>query len=173
MSSKIVYKSKYVSVKLDDVKLPDGTVIQYTRIHRLPFVVVVPTILDKILMIYNYRYPVDEWCLELPSGHIDEEETPEEAAYRELKEETGYIAKELQMLGWYFPSSARSNQKSYIFLAKAIEGGAARRDKSESQKVAILPRGIVYQKLLNGEIKHAASIVALALSQPFLLKKQL
>lgn len=122
-------------------------------------------------MIYNYRYPVDEWCLELPSGHINEGETPQEAAYRELKEETGYIANKLHMVGWYYPSSARSKEKSYAFVAKAMEGGATRRDKSESQKVVILQQSTVYQKLFNGEIKHAASIVALAFSQPLLHKQ--
>ena len=163
-----MYESKHTVVYLDDVRLPDGTIIRYTRVNDPPFVVVVPKILDKIIMIYNYRYPVDEWCLELPAGHIDEGETPQETAYRELKEESGYIAKNLQMVGLYYPSSARSDQKSYVFIAKAINGGVAVRDKSELQKVVILPQSMVYQKLFNGEIKHAASIVALALSKHFL-----
>jgi ADP-ribose pyrophosphatase len=166
----LVYESKYTIVHVDDVKLPDGTTIQYTKVDHIPFVVVVPTISDKIIMIYNYRYPVDDWCLELPSGHIDKGERPQETAYRELKEETGYIAEELRMLGWYYPSSARSNQKSYIFITNAVEGGSTRREKSESQKIVILPCNTVYKKLFNGEIKHAASIIALALSHPILQK---
>ncbi len=170
LSSRLVYESKYIALHLDDVKLPDGTVIQYTRVDQLPFVVVVPTFSDKIIMIYNYRYPVNESLLELPSGHIDEGENPQEAAYRELKEESGYIAKELHMLGWYYPSSARSNQKSYIFIAKAINGGVARRERSESQRLIILPKSTVYQKLFKGEIKHAASIIALTMSQSLLCK---
>jgi ADP-ribose pyrophosphatase len=154
-------------VHLDDVKLPDGTMIQYTRVDHPPFVVIVPTILNKIILIYNYRYPVNEWCLELPAGHIDERETPQEAAFRELKEETGYSAKELKLVGWYYPSSARSDQKSYIFMAEAVRDGDAVRERSELQKVIILSQTTVYQKLFRGEIKHAPSIVALALSQPF------
>jgi len=155
-------------VHLDDVKLPDGTTIQYTRVDHPPFVVVVPIFLDKIIMIYNYRYPVNEWCLELPAGHIDESETPQETASRELKEETGYIAKELKMVGWYYPSSARSDQKSYVFVAKTVRDGIAIRDESELQRVTVLSQITVYQKLFRGEIKHAPSIIALALSQTLL-----
>jgi ADP-ribose pyrophosphatase len=173
LSSRLVYKSKYIIVHLDDVKLPDGTIIQYTRVDYLPFVVVVPTILDKIVMIYNYRYPVDEWCLELPSGHIDNGESPQETASRELEEETGYIAGELRMVGWYYPVSARSDQKSYVFIAEASDGGNTKRDRSELQKVIVLPKNTAYQKLYEGEIKHAASIAALAMSQPLLYKHNL
>lgn len=167
----MIYQSKYAVVHLDDVKLPDGTTIQYTRVDHPPFVVVVPTFLDKIIMIYNYRYPVNEWCLELPAGHIDERETPQETAFRELKEETGYVARGLRMVGWYYPSSARSDQKSYIFVAKTVEDGVAIRDESELQRVTALSQTRVYQKLFRGEIKHAPSIIALALSQPLLYQR--
>jgi len=118
-----------------------------------------------MVMIYNYRYPVDEWCLEFPSGHIDENEKPAIAACRELQEETGFTAKNLQMIEWYYPKSARSNRKAYLFTAEAIKGLKTAREKSEFQRVVILPKKEVYQKLLRGEIRHSASLAALAYYQ--------
>jgi ADP-ribose pyrophosphatase len=102
-------------------------------------------------MIHNYRYPVDEWCLELPACYIDDGENPEQTACRELEEETGYLAKKLPLVGWYYPSSTRSNQKSDVAIANAAAGGVAKREKTELQKVVILPKSVVYQKLFNGK----------------------
>ena len=164
LSSSIVYKSPHVQVYSDDVQLPDGAVIQYTRFDDCPFAIVVPRIDDKLVMIYNYRYPLNEWCLEFPSGHIKPEEKPQEAACRELEEETGYSAKKLQLVGEFCPS-VRSSQKAYAFAAEVFWKGTLNRDRSELQRVVVLPIEKVDEIFANGEISHAASIIALFMSR--------
>jgi ADP-ribose pyrophosphatase len=171
LSSQEVYKSSHVQVYSDDVQLPDGSIIQYTRFDDCPFTIVVPTVANGLVMIYNYRYPLNKWCLEFPSGHVEPKETPQEAARRELEEETGYAAKGLREVGEFYPS-VRSTQKAYVFTAKAVEKGTISRDASELQRVVVLPINEIYAKLSAGEIKHAASIIAFALTQPCLDKNK-
>lgn len=161
LSSKLVYKSRYTRVYEDKVKLPDQTIIEYTRLWLPDFVVIVPVLEDNIVMINNYRYPVNRWCLELPAGFIDKGEKPEKAATRELEEETGYVSSELRCLGWHYPMSARGRQKAYTFLATDLKFGKVNRDKAEQQEICILPRNVVYSKLFDGEIKHSGTISAL------------
>jgi len=170
ISSRLIYKSPYVQLYCDDIRLPEGTSIQYARVDERPFSVIVPTISEKLVMIYNYRYPLDENCLEFPSGHIEVEESPEQAARRELEEEVGYSAEQLRFIGEFCPS-VRSGQKAHVFLTEVSKKGTLNRDNCELQRTVILPVDEVYRKLNAGEIKHAASIVALAFSQPFLRGK--
>jgi ADP-ribose pyrophosphatase len=171
LSSHEVYTSSHVQIYSDSVQLPDGTVIQYTRFDDCPFTIVVPTVAEGLIMIYNYRYPLNKWCLEFPSGHVEPKETPEEAARRELEEETGYVAKELRVVGEFYPS-VRSRQKAYVFTAEAMEKGTTSRNASELQRVVVLPTNEIYAKLSAGEIKHAASIIAFTLAQPCLGKNK-
>src|SRR4030065_690444 len=117
ISSKLIYKSPYVQLHCDDVRLPEGTSIQFARVDERPFSVIVPTISDKLVMIYNYRYPLDENCLEFPSGHIEVGESPEQAARRELEEELGYTAGQLRLIGEFCPF-VRRDQKAYGFLTE-------------------------------------------------------
>jgi ADP-ribose pyrophosphatase len=170
LSSKHIYKSPYVQLYCDDIRLPDGTSIQFTRVDERPFTVIVPTISDKLVMIYNYRYPLDENCLEFPSGHIEVGESPEQAARRELEEEVGHKAGPFRLIGEFCPS-VRSDQKAHVFLTEVSRKGTVNRDKCELQRIVILPADEVYCKLHAGKIKHAASIAALAFSQPFLRGK--
>ena len=169
-SSKLIYKSPYVQLYCDEVRLPEGTSIKYDRVDERPYSVIVPTISDKLVMIYNYRYPLNENCLEFPSGHIEVGESPEQAARRELEEEVGYTAGKFRLIGEFCPS-VRSSQKAYVFLTEVSKKGTLKRDECERQRIVILSVDEVYRKLNAAEIKHAASIVALAFSQPFLRGK--
>ena len=137
ISSKLIYTSPYVQLYCDDIRLPEGTSIQYARIDERPFSVIVPKISDKLVMIYNYRYPLDENCLEFPSGHIEAGESPEQAARRELEEEVGYTAGQLRLIGEFCPS-VRSDQKAHVFFTQISKKGTLNRDKCEQQRTVIL-----------------------------------
>ena len=158
--SEHMYASPYVNVHVDKVHLPNGTSIEYTRVDRLPFVIIVPQIAEKCAMIYNYRYPINTFSLEFPAGHIENNETPKQAARRELKEETGYIAEELKIIGWYHPSISRGRQKAWIAHAKVKEKTNTKRDETETQQNILLKKNIIYNKIIMGDITHAASIIA-------------
>lgn len=73
---------------------------------------------DEVILVKQYRYGTQKITLEIPGGMIDEGENPEQAAKRELLEETGYKSTDWQLIGITDPNPAIQNNKCYIFLAK-------------------------------------------------------
>jgi ADP-ribose pyrophosphatase len=154
------YRSPYLKVFDDALTLPGNKQIIFTRIELKDFVAVVPILKRKIVMVEVYRYPITGWSLEVPCGHIDENESAKKCALRELHEETGYLARKIKNLGWYRPQT-RSNQKSYIFLAEKLVKDKPNYDETEQIRVRILETEKVYEKLESGRITHAPTIIAL------------
>lgn len=91
-NSKPIFTSKYISLKENTYELPDGSVCDdYYLIDRPDYVLILAEDKDgSILVEQNYRPGPDDFVLELPAGWIDKDESPQEAAIRELKEETGW-----------------------------------------------------------------------------------
>jgi ADP-ribose pyrophosphatase len=75
----------------------------------------------KVLLVRQFRPAVEEFTLELPSGHIENGENAEEAARRELLEETGYSAEKLELLATLVPDSGRLGIRQWCYLAKAVQ----------------------------------------------------
>ena len=69
----------------------------------------------------QYRYPVQELCIEFPAGKTDKGETPIETAQRELKEETGFVSENWYLLGNFHPTIGYSDEIIYLFLALDIK----------------------------------------------------
>jgi ADP-ribose pyrophosphatase len=160
-SSKSVYRSDYFAVYVDTVKLPNGSTMHYDWFCAPDFCVIVPTFNDKLLVIENYRYPADQWFLEFPAGHVQNGEDVAEAAKRELMEETGYSARKLKYLHWYYTSS-RTLQKGHVFFAEAGNKSSTNREPSELQRVRLVTDTYIANKIRVGQVKHAATLVAYA-----------
>ena len=149
----------------DKVRLPNELKLDYYRIEKTPAVFILPIISDKIVLTKQYRYPIKTMSLELPAGHIKSNETPEECAKRELKEETGFSAKKIKKLLSYHPSTEYSNQIYHIFIAKDLEKGTTNREKYELIEIEILKTDIVIEKIINGEITDGRTIIAMFLAK--------
>src|SRR5262245_26858217 len=86
-------KAAFMELFQDRVKTSKGHVVTYTRYRASDVVIVVPFLDDgRLVMIRQYRYPLDKVLLEFPAGHVEGREDPAETAKRELEEETGYRA---------------------------------------------------------------------------------
>ena len=169
VSTKQVYTSEYLSLFDDTIILPTGREITYARVELKDFVSILPIIGDDIVMIETFRYPANRFSLEIPSGYIENGEDPEKCARRELLEEAGYVAGNLESMGWFHPWT-RSLRKAYLFIAKDLSKQEQRLDETELIRVKIVSLDDALKKLKANKIVHAPTIIAL---QKFFLHLQL
>lgn len=107
-------------LRVDELELPDGTVVPdyYVR-ESAGFVIVFPVTHDeRIVLVRQYRYGSDAIHLELPAGGLHDGEDPRECAARELLEETGYEAPQLEFVASYYAEPVRATSQARIFLAR-------------------------------------------------------
>jgi ADP-ribose pyrophosphatase len=149
----------------DIVELPNGHQLNYYRVEKIPVTIILPVLSDKIVMVRQYRYPIDSDSLELPAGHVKSGETPEECAIRELKEETGFSAGKMEKILEYNPSTEYSSQVYHIFLADDLEEGEPDREKYEILDVEVLNPELIIEKILNGDITDGRTITSIFLAK--------
>ena len=149
----------------DLVKLPNDLNLDYYWVDKIPVVIILPVISDKIVMVKQYRYPIRTDSLEVPAGHLWPDEDPKECALRELKEETGFTAGKMDKILEYHPSTEYSTQVYHIFIAEDLKEGETAREKYEFIDMEILSVKSVIDKILNGKITCGRTITAVLLAR--------
>lgn len=162
-SSRQVYDNYYLKVYEDTLDLA-GTDKLYVRAVRRDYCTIVP--FDgrgRIMLFKSYRHIVDSKQLEVPSGYIDDGETPRQAAAREFAEETGYAAKKMVHVGSYTLDYSMFEQTGHVFAAYGLKkaGKTSLGNMEKISKIEFVPAEKVKKLLLSGKILNAASIVAL------------
>jgi len=117
VSSKKVYQSKRLKIRLDKVICPSGRSGTYEVIDRKSAVLVIPKINNQFFLVEQYRYPIKARSLEFPQGSIEEGETVKQAAKRELQEEVGLRTDSLVKLGFIYYACGQFTQGATVFLA--------------------------------------------------------
>ena len=161
-AAKQIYSNDFIKLFEDTLDL-NGEEKIYTRAIRRNYSTIVPFISDnEILVIRSYRHLVDSIQIEAPSGYIEDSESPDQAAQRELGEETGYAARKIVPLGYYTLDYTMFEQKGNLFVAYDLinEGKKQALGKMEKIETDIITIKEMKRLLSEGKILNAASIVA-------------
>lgn len=116
---------------------------------------------NEIVLIRQYRHGIRSLTLEIPGGLVEGEATPEETAINELREETGYQARQMIALGSVFANPAIQNNRCHTFLAKDVyHAGRQDLDDKEDIEVLLRPFSEVPRLIREGEINHSLILAA-------------
>jgi ADP-ribose pyrophosphatase len=163
LERKYLYRNPWCAFRVDGVVLPGGAEIEYGVLESGGFAAVVPvTEGGEVVLVRQWRQPLGSFTLELPSGGVDEGEDPKEAAGRELFEETGFRAAELEHLVSVHTSTGRTTEVCHLFRCGAVrDPEGPRPEPTEFIEVVEMPLGEALEEISNGGITDAATVLGL------------
>jgi 8-oxo-dGTP pyrophosphatase MutT (NUDIX family) len=167
LGSERLMENRYFSVRSDRLQLPDGGIKDpYYVIERPDAAIVFPlTESGEVVLVSQYRPPLDMMELGLPAGLVEEGERPEEAARRELSEETGYSGGEWEPLGSLASSPSLKDNWAYLFLARGVtETTAPDPDEHELVEVVRVPGEELLGLVHSGKIISSSGVAAIMLA---------
>ena len=174
LGSKTHFENDIFRLREDEVELEGGKKIQYAYVQRDEAVVIVPiTRAGEMVLLRQYRYAVDEWCLEVPAGGThDTGDTPlEEVVKKELREEVGGTAESLTYVDFFYTANAVTDEKCHVFLAEGVELVKKQdTEESETLEVQLVPLEKALELARSGAIKTGPCALAILMCEPRLGK---
>ena len=163
------YEGIVVNVRVDEVELLNGRKSRREVVEHPGGVCVVAVTADnKVLMVRQYRYTMEEEMLEIPAGKLEAGENSFDCALRELSEETGYTAKKWIDLGVIYPSAGVYREKLYQYLALDLHPGEMHPDENELLSVEEIDIEVLIKEIYANEMKDAKSIIGILKAKAYL-----
>lgn len=157
-----VYKGKMVDFCVDQVSLPNGKAATREYLDHPGAVGVLPFLDgERIVLVRQYRYPVEEVTLEMPAGKLDRGERPLPCVRRELEEETGYTARKIRRLLDYWPTPAFANEVLHLYVATGLRPGKFAPDDDEFIAPVVMPFSEALDLVRKGKIKDSKTVIGL------------
>ena len=163
LGSRAIYDNPWIGVREDRVIRPDGEPGIYGVVHFKTRAIGILPVDDRgrIWMVGQYRYTLGHYSWEIPEGGCPEGEAPEEAARRELREETGLEAARLEFLAASHLSNSVSDELGLIYRATGLSEGENEPEGTERIFVRRMEWDEVWRMLRKGEITDSISVIAL------------
>lgn len=176
LKSNTLFQSGFFKLRVDECEMPDGRVMPRYYVMEFPdWVNVVPLTSDgRIILIKQHRHGAEQDFLEIPGGstHPGAKEEPRLAGERELREETGYQAKEWIYCGYHFPNPALQNNRMHTFVAMGCEKvGLPELDPYEDLEVVEMKVEEALQIWWDGGFKHSLIAASIGASLKVLREK--
>jgi ADP-ribose pyrophosphatase len=158
ISSHRIHTGKIIKVDSDRIRYPDGSEAEVDIVRHPGASAVVPFLSDpegedpQILLLRQYRYAADGYLYEIPAGRLDPGETPADCAARELKEETGCTAKQMEPLITMVTTPGFTDERIHLFMAVELTHGEAAREADEFADVMVMRLSEALELIQRGEI---------------------
>jgi ADP-ribose pyrophosphatase len=167
LRSENLFETPYFVLRSDRLRLPDGAVKDpYYVVERPDAAIIFPLTQEgEVVLVRQYRPPLERMELGLPAGLVEEGEKPEAAARRELLEETGYSGGAWELLGSLASSPSLKDNWAYLFLARGVEETSAPDpDEHELVEVVKVSIGELLGLIRDGEIVSSSGVAAIMLA---------
>lgn len=171
--SRRAYTGKVISLDVDEVQFPDGSVGELEMIRHPGASAIVPFLSDpagddpQVLLIRQYRYAAEGYLFEIPAGRLNPGEDPERCAVRELKEETGCSAARVEHVFTMYTTPGFTDEKIHVFVATGLESGESKHEADEFLDLHPMPLSRALQMIEAGEIQDAKTALGLLFTAGF------
>ncbi|RXT13824.1 NUDIX domain-containing protein [Ammoniphilus sp. CFH 90114] len=172
VKSDVIFEGKVITLQVDEVELPNGKLAK-REIVRHPGAVAVIAITpeNRMIMVRQFRKPLEKTILEIPAGKLEKGEEPLVCAERELIEETGYRAEEMKFVSSFYTSPGFANEIIHIYEASGLESGDAQPDQDEFVDLVEVTLEQAFEYIQSGDIIDAKTIFAIYYWENTLLKR--
>jgi ADP-ribose pyrophosphatase len=168
LDSRPVHEGRIVHLAVDTARFPDGSTGELELIRHSGAAAVVAILGDHdapdpdVVLLQQFRYAAGGQLFEVPAGRPDQPGEPwEEVAARELEEETGYVAGQLEPLTTIYTTPGFTDERIHLFLATGLAQGTTNLDQDEFVEVVTMPLSAVMAAMEDGRIIDAKSLVGL------------
>ncbi len=162
LSSQLIYDGQAVKLRVDTVRLPSGRETRREIVeHRDCVAIVAIDGKNNVLLVNQFRQPVEKELLEIPAGGIDPGEDPLTAVRREMQEETGYLPQKVERLGGFYATPGYGTEYLHLYLAADLTPSQLYAEDTESIKLVRVPISQISSLITSGRICDAKSIAGL------------
>ncbi|MGO4494618.1 NUDIX hydrolase [Paenibacillus sp. 2RAB27] len=173
ISSEMIFKGKIISLQVDQVTLPNGGTASREIVKHPGAVAVIPLLRDKMIVVEQYRKPLEKSQVEIPAGKLDSGEEPLRAALRELEEETGYKSDNIRLVSSFYTSPGFADEIIHLYIAEDLVKGTANPDEDEFLDCEAITLEQAQQYMHEGRISDAKTIMAVYAWQLYKLTGQI
>jgi 8-oxo-dGTP pyrophosphatase MutT (NUDIX family) len=162
LQSTSVYDNSWINVTEFNIINPNNGIGIYGKVHfkNIAIGILVLDNKNNTWLIGQYRFPINKYSWEIPEGGGDLNTDPLESAKRELKEETGIVAKNWSLLLEMDLSNSVSDERALIFVAKDLKFEEAEPEETEQLQIKKLPFNDVFNMVINGEIRDSMTVAS-------------
>ena len=160
VNSKPIFAGKVISLQVDTVALPNGKEAAREIVRHPGAAAVIALVDGKLLVVEQYRKPLERFQIEIPAGKLDPNEDPMTAAARELEEETGYRAENLVLYNAFATSPGFADEVIYIYFTHQAVPGEQRLDEDEFLHVSAITMEQADAYIAEGRICDAKTLIA-------------
>jgi ADP-ribose pyrophosphatase len=162
LSSEIIYRGRAIGVRVDQVQMPGGRVTTREIVEHADCVAIIAIDdSNNLLLVNQFRKPVEKELLEIPAGGIEPGENPADCVRREMREETGYLPCKVERLGGFYSTPGYCTEYLYLYLATDLVPSPLQAEDTEGVQLKRVPPDEITGLIDSGAICDAKSIAGL------------